>query len=242
MKNKIYRTALLVIMMVASLVGLILYTSKNNNPQIFYTKTNDGFAFLVSDANYIYDIAPNVNKKSINRRKSIQQYADSIGSMNIYIPFNLAETIYTNNFDISISESYSEINYSSDEKMRYDINIDSKGIVKANVFYPENKKGGYIFTLDDGDLKILKTMVSSIEKLNIEDHYFTNNHYSIVSIVINKKVINNQIFTNKDLSVIIMFSNYVTMKYISNLEPKAIEFHIPSSEYTLLGPPPPNNR
>lgn len=229
-------------MMVASLVGLILHTSKDNNPQIFYTKTNDGFAFLVADANHIYDIAPNINKKSINRRKSIQQYVDSIGSMSIYEPFNLTESMYTNGFNISISESYPEINYSSDEKMRYDINIDSKGTVKANVFYPENKKGGYIFTLDNEDFKILKAMVSTIEKLNIADQYFTNNHYGIASIVINKKVINNQIFTNKDFSAIIMFSNYITIKYISNLEPKAIEFHISSSEYTLLGPPPPNNR
>ena len=176
-------------MMVVFLLGSILHISQDNNPKIFCAKTNDGFSFLVIDSDEIYDIAPNVNKKSKNKREGVQNYVDSISNKNIYQPFLLHEAKFTDDFNLAISESYPDINYLSDEKMRYDISIDYKGRVISNISYSENKKGGYKFVLDDNDLKALKKVINSSDIQNVTNNHFVNNQYNIASIIINKKVI-----------------------------------------------------
>lgn len=157
-----------------------------------------------------------------------------------YKPYAIKNNITSNFKNISISENPQETNYFQNHKMAYDINIDSIGKVVANVYYPDEKKGGYTFQLSRDDFNILTGIVNRSSIDNLGKKYFVDDNHSSQAIVMNAKSILNdysKIKTDLDIQAFIMFSNLLTMKYITKLQPTNKVYKIKSSEYTKVYKP-----
>lgn len=230
---------LLIALVLASIAGLVHHIlNKEDALQVYYSKTDNLYFFLIKDneENMVYDIIPYINKKS--RSKDIKHYIDSVDYVRTHYNPLVLEKEVSSEFILSVSEKYPHINFSHDRKMTYDIQINSEGLVKANVHYPENKIGGYTFMLEEKDLDLLQKIVGSPSVLSPAQDKFVNDYYRIAAISINGKLINNEIFSDIHLCSVLMFTNYIGLKYIGKLTPNTETYNIITSKYTEIAPPP----
>ncbi|MPL56594.1 hypothetical protein SDC9_02080 [bioreactor metagenome] len=224
-----------------------MITSKQeteNSIAIFYAvNSNNNFYWVVKDKNEIFEIRSSDNEHIKNFEGDIKKYiATKEKEYNsVYKEYNLNVNIKPQNFRIiSISENPHETNYFQNHLMKYDLSIDFTGKVTANVYYPDEKKGGYDFNLSEDDFNLLKGIISKFSIDSLSQKYFINDDYTAQAIVINDKYIlndYNKMKSDIDIQAVVMFSNLITMKYIAKQKAKNNVYKIKSSEFTKMYKP-----
>lgn len=204
-----------------------------NNIQYSTNKNEiDGFRWLVEEDSltYYFTTTSNYSIKNFSKDK----YYKKLLADDTFSSYNYDNKFY--NFkNISIGEYLLESNFSFDHKYSYDLNIESGGKVIANVYFPENKIGGYSFNISLSDLNILKGILGNIS-FDISGNYYTDNELSSRALIIDDKYIFNdfnKIKSNVDINALLMFSNYITIKYINNKKPNDLIYNIKTSEYLM---------
>lgn len=208
---------------------------KENNIEIYHSyHYNDGYFWILKQNDTIYDISSIYNYLDIYKG-DINQYVKTKGIERKYSILNLELKNEKKFVSLAISQNICDINYSINHKMAYDIQINSMGNVEANVSYPDDKRGGYSFNLSKKDLHILVSLIS-----NTEYEPIIMNNICGIAISIDDKVTNdyNLMKNNKNIQALIMFSNFIIMKYLNGL-PEDKQYHIITSEYTKSYSPPP---
>lgn len=246
---KKYHKKTSIVLVVILLLGLTLVIKRiitsrqetENNFSIFYAISNNNNAYwIVKDGNKIFDINPS-NNYIKNFNGDIKKYLDFDKNEYNYKQYKSEFNAVKESFkSISISEKPYETNYIQNHKMRYDLNIDSTGKATANVYYPNEKKGGYKFTLSKNEFCMLKGIVNKSSYAG--QKYFIDNNYCSQAIVINDQYILNdydKMKTNLDIQAIIMFSNLFTLKYITEQNATDNTYKIESSKYTKMYKPEP---
>lgn len=226
---------------------IILEQETGNNLTIFYAlNSNNNFYWIVKDKNEIFEIRTSDNEHIKSFKGDIKKYVEAKEKEynSVYEEYNINTNIETEDFRvISISENSRETNYFQNHRMAYDLNIDFTGRVTANVYYPNEKKGGYVFNLSKDDFNILKGIINKSSADNLGQKYYdNNNYYCSQAIVINDSYVLNdygKMKSNVGVQAIIMFSNLLTMKYIAEQKPTNKVYKIKSSEYTKMYKPEP---
>lgn len=218
------------------IIRLLNIYKKDNNLYYSYN-LNDGYYWLIKDDNSsIYEIGFMFNNLIENRTVDLKNYTRNKTEMNYKLyDINKKNDLIFNN--ISVSENPPETNFLINHKYAYDLNIDSTGNITANVYYPEEKVGGYSFNLSENDFKIFKEIFYNITIDELDRKHFVKDYNSVQSIVINSKyVLNDFEYLNSNLNInaILMFSNYLTMKYIDKQSPDDSKYSIESSKYSKL--------
>lgn len=213
---------------------------KDNNKLYYSYNLNDGYYWLIKDSNSsIYEIGFIFNGLIKNQTLDLKDYTRNKTEMNYKLyDVNKKNDLIFNN--ISISENLPETNFLINHKYAYDLNIDSRGNITANVYYPDEKVGGYSFNLSENDFEIFKEIFHNISIDEFDRKLFDKDYNSVQSIVINNKyVLNDFEYLNSNLNInaILMFSNYLTMKYIDKKSPNDSKYSIESSKYTKLPTP-----
>lgn len=206
-----------------------IFYAKNHNNNFYWIVKNEKEIFEIrsSDNEYIGMFDGNFEKYILSKEKEFNTD---------YKEYTLDTNVQFENFrTISISENLYETNYFQNRKMVYDINIDSVGNVTANVRYPDEKKGGYTFTLSKSDFNLFRKIINRFSTNKGGNEYFVDNDYCSQAIVMNNGFVLNdysKMRSDVDVQAVIMFSNLLTMKYISKQKAMDISYKIKSSEYT----------
>lgn len=213
-----------------------IYKKDKNNLYYSYN-LNDGYYWLIKDnGSSIYEIGFMFNNLIENQTLDLKNYRTKKAEMNYkFFNINKNNNLILNN--ISISENPPETNFLINHKYAYDLNIDSAGNITANVYYPDEKAGGYSFKLSENDFEIFKEVFYNVTINELDRKYFIKDYNSVQSIVINNKyVLNDFEYLNSNLNInaILMFSNYLTMKYIDRKSPDDSKYSIESSKYSKL--------
>lgn len=217
-----------------------------NNFTVFYAmNSNNNFYWIVKDKNEIFEIRTSDNEYIKSFERDIKKYVETKGKEynSVYKEYNVKANIENEDFRvISISENPRETNYFQNHRMAYDLSIDFTGKVTANVYYPDEKKGGYTFNLSKDDFDIFKKIINQSSIKNVGQKYFINNNNCSQAIVVdNKFVLNdyNKMKSDLNMQAIIAFSNLLTMKYITEQKATNNVYKIKSSEYTKSYTPKP---
>lgn len=241
-----YKKILIIVLMVllfGVLSVIVLKTTSNkeivNKIKIFYTLSKDNmFYWIVKDENEIFEIRTSDNE-CIKNFENIKKYI-SIKEKEYnctYEEYKVNPNVNNRKFrSISISENLHETNYIQNHIMIYDLDIDHIGKVTANVYYPNKKKGGYAFNLSENDFNTLKGIIDRFyDKNKGKQRYFINDNYCNQAIVLNNRTVLNDYKKTKsvlEIQAIMMFSNFITMKYINRQKPTTNKYEIKSSQYT----------
>ena len=156
-----------------------------------------------------------------------------------YHSLNHAKSI--NQFKINDLIVSSEIHYYWTDRnsftMPYEIHINKDYHVKVNIEaghnYPleltvTDYAGGYKFILEPRDVKLYRMIQSKLSKEKLNTDSVRVNGYGH-QIVVNKTIVNNNsktIYYNRDYSSLIMFTDYLILKYIRELKPTKIIYPI----------------
>ena len=135
----------------------------------------------------------------------------------------------------------SEIHYYWTERnsftMPYEIHLNKDYQVKVNIeagqHYPleltaTDYAGGYEFILEPRDVKLYRMIQSKFSEEKLKTDSARVNSYGH-QIVVNNTIVNNNpktIYYNRDYSSLIMFTDYLILKYIRELKPTKIIYPI----------------
>ena len=121
--------------------------------------------------------------------------------------------------------------------MPYELEIDQNNNVKVNVEvnkydnYSETEYGGsYQFKLEKKDIELYKSLQNKLSK-NIFVTDTTKNSYYGHIIVLNNEYVNSNyktIYNDIEYSSLLMFTNYIVLKYIPSLKPSKFVHQINS--------------
>ncbi|MGV0752015.1 hypothetical protein [Empedobacter brevis] len=240
--NKVSNKVLLIFI---NIIFLISFTycktqkkDKNLNKIKYATNANNEFSWKIEEGTSIYYI-----------RLSANDYIENINDNEYFKKllgkYKFSDYSYiknTNEFvNLSISEDPIENRFLISHKYSYDLNIDSLGKVNLNVYYPIEKEGGYSFNLSKDDFDMIKNILGNVSVKELDNKFYIKNNKSTQSIIINNQYIINDfksLKSNLDIYAILMFSNYLTMKYIDKKIPNNIKYSIESSNYITTRPVP----
>lgn len=121
--------------------------------------------------------------------------------------------------------------------MPYEIQIEENYIVKVNIEAGKNYPlkyaetdyaGGYEFKLEPKDVMLYRMIQSKLSKESIKSDTISELGYGHQIVIDNHIIINNPkvIYDNKDLSSIIMFTDYIILKYIPVQKPEKFIYPI----------------
>lgn len=239
-KNRFKLNKALLIAISIILISFVCYQIKKHNiSKIKYTTNiNNEFYWIVEEKASIYYIRPSANDY-IENFNNDEYFKRLLGK---YKFSNYSYIKNTNEFgNLSISEDPIENRFLISHKYNYDLNIDSLGKVNLNVYYPIEKQGGYSFNLSKDDFDMIKNILGNISVKELDNNFYTKNNKSTQSIIINNQYIINDfngLKSNLDIHAILMFSNYLTIKYINKKTPNNTKYSIESSNYITTRPMP----
>ena len=229
-----------------------LFTNCNKEKEeinVYYNTTKgDGLLWNLNDGIYTYSIGFTGNSKI--KENKISEYnivVDSLAAGDLvnkekktyYIKNNLKsyDLIKQKNQvklnDLVVSAVYHYYCVRKDcFKVPYELEIDNHNNVKINIevtqfqTYTQTEYGGsYEFKLEQKDIDLYNTIQNKLSK-NIFVTDTTKNGINGHIIVLNKKFINNNydtIYDDMQYSSLLMFTDYIILKYIPNKKPsKAI--------------------
>ncbi len=231
--NRISNKVLLIVFTVISITSFFYYKIQQKNRILnnikYTTNINNEFYWIIEEGASIYYIRPSAN-----------DYLTDFLGKDKFSNYNYSKN--TNAFiNLSISEDIFETSFLVNHKYVYDLNIDSIGNVTANVYYPVEKEGGYSFKLPKEDFNMINNILGNISIKELGNNFYIKHNQSTQSIIINNQYIINDfksLKSNLDIYAILMFSNYLTIKYIDEKEPNIVKYNIESSNYITTRPVP----
>ncbi|WP_313580005.1 hypothetical protein [Chishuiella sp.] len=241
-KNKTLNKGLLFFFSIIFFIGFIYYKTQKKDKNIsnikYATTANNEFNWKIEKGNSVYYIRLSANDyiENINN----DEYFKKLLGKYKFSDYSYIKN--TNEFvNLSISEDPIENRFLISHKYSYDLNIDSLGIVNLNVYYPIEKEGGYSFNLSKDDFNMIKNILRNISVKELNNKFYIKNNKSAQSIIINNQYIINDfkpLKSNLDIYAMLMFSNYITMRYIDKKVPNNIKYSIKSSNYITTRPIP----
>ncbi|MGL5235086.1 MAG: hypothetical protein ACRC8Z_10095 [Empedobacter falsenii] len=236
----------LIIIFFGIFISCLNGAKKKDDITVYYNYTKDDeLEWKLNDYEYTYSINFIYNEKT--KEKQIPEYytltdsivsGDNISSLerktyqikNSFKPYNLIQDkneVKLNNLIVSAEYQYYRTSKNS-FTMPYELEIDHNNKVKVNIEinqfdnYSETEYGGsYQFKLEKKDIELYKSLQNKLSK-NIFVTDTTKNSYYGHIIVLNKKYVNSNyetIYNDFEYSSLLMFANYIVLKYIPNLKP-----------------------
>lgn len=223
----------------------VRYELANNDKQLIWNLNDGKYSYLIQ---YHYNSKKNENQ--LSDEDSIQ-IVDSITTAdekpitnNYKIKHHykaLANEVTKNEVEFIDLIVSNELHYyyaqTENFTMPYEINISDSFMVKANIEAGKNfpleisetdYAGSYNFKLEPRDVMLYRMIESKLSKESIKTDTISDFRIGHQIVIDNNIIINNpkSVYENKEIASIIMFTDYIILKYIPELQPEKFIYPI----------------